>query len=65
MKKSRNIKNYFSSSSLNFNTSLKKEINNRIYLQEKILKDEKKAELQASTFPKFTSALIKKQKKFQ
>ena len=44
MKKSRNIKNYFSSSSMNFNTSLKKEINNRICLQEKILKDFKRNE---------------------
>ena len=44
MKKSRNIKNYFSSSSMNFNTSLKNEINNRICLQEKILKDFKRNE---------------------
>ena len=44
MKKSRNIKNYFSSSSMNSNTSLKKEINNRICLQEKILKDFKRNE---------------------
>ena len=44
VKKSRNEKNYFSKSTINFNTSLRNEINNRINLQEKILDKYKKNE---------------------
>ena len=48
IKKSRNEKNYFSKSTINFNTSLRNEINNRIDLQGKILENYKKNERKGS-----------------
>ena len=58
VKKSRNEKNYFSKSTINFNTSLRNEINNRINLQEKILdtykKNERKGNYIINRIKKFT-----------